>query len=353
MIKLLPLLKLLAEKNGSDLYLTAHAPPIVKIEGRHMPVGKDALTAQVVQELVFSGMTDEQVDLFDAEWELDFATEASGLGRFRVNVFKQRGRVAAVYRRIPDRIPTLEELNMPPALNRLALEKRGLILMVGATGSGKSTTLAAMINQRNSEMTGHILTIEDPIEFVHNNKKSIVNQRELGVDTRSMNRALRSSLREAPDVILLGESRDAESMGTCLQLAGTGHLVKSTLHAGNTYQAFQRIVRMFPEDAREQLFMDMSMNLKAMLSQRLVMGKDGKRVAAIEVLVITPHMAELIMSGKFEEVKDAMIDSQNPEIQTFDQSLAKLYREGVIERDEALNQADSRANLEALLDFGG
>lgn len=353
MLKLLPLLKLLAEKNGSDLYLTAHAPPVVKIEGRHMPVGKDELSTQVVQDLIFSAMTDEQIETFNDEWELDFATEASGLGRFRVNVFKQRGRAAAVYRRIPDVIPTLDDLKMPNALKDLSLVKRGLVLMVGATGSGKSTTLAAMINHRNTGQTGHILTIEDPIEFVHMNKKAIVNQRELGVDTRQMNRALRSALREAPDVILLGESRDAESMGTCLQLAGTGHLVMSTLHAGNTYQAFQRVVKMFPEDMREQLYMDLSMNLKAMLSQRLVMGKDGKRVAAIEVLIITPHMAELIMSGKFEEVKDAMIDSQHPDIQTFDQSLAQLYREGTIERDEALNQADSRANLEALLDFGG
>lgn len=352
MIKLLPLLKLLAEQKGSDLYLTAHAPPIVKIEGRHRPVGKEPLTAQMVQDLIFSVMTDEQVDIFSDEWELDFATEASGLGRFRINVFMQRGRVAAVFRRIPTEVPMLDDLNMPPALKQLSMLKRGLILMVGATGSGKSTTLAAMISHRNHEATGHILTIEDPIEFVHLNKKSIVNQRELGVDTRSMNRALRSAVREAPDLVLMGESRDPESMGTCLQLAGTGHLVMSTLHAGNTYQAFQRVVKMFPPDLREQLYMDMSMNLRAMLSQRLVMGKDGKRVAAIEVLIITPHVAELIMSGRFEDIQDVMIDSQHPDIQTFDQSLAQLYKDGVIEREEALDQADSRANLEAILDFG-
>lgn len=352
MLKLLPLLKLLSDKKGSDLYLTAHSAPVVKIEGRHRPVGQDLLSTQVVQELIFSCMTDEQIEAFQKEWELDFATEASGLGRFRVNVFMQRGRVAAVFRRIPMDIPELDNLNMPAALKQLSLLKRGLVLMVGATGSGKSTTLAAMINHRNTEATGHILTIEDPVEFVHPNKKSIVNQRELGVDTQSMPRALRSALREAPDLVLLGESRDPESMGTCLQLAGTGHLVMSTLHAGNTYQAFQRVVRMFPPDLREQLFMDMSMNLKAMLSQRLVMGKDGKRVAAIEVLIITPHVAELIMAGKFEEVQEAMMDSQHPDIQTFDKALAELYRNGVIEREEALGQADSRANLEAMLDFG-
>ena len=351
MLKLLPLLKLLAEKRGSDLYLTSHSAPIVKIEGRHRPVGKDALSAQAVQDLIFSAMTDDQIEQFHQEWELDFATDASGLGRFRVNVFMQRGRVAAVFRRIPREIPELDELKMPPALKQLSVLKRGLVLMVGATGSGKSTTLAAMINHRNVEMTGHILTIEDPIEFVHMNKKSIVNQRELGVDTQSMNRALRSAVREAPDLVLMGESRDPESMGTCLQLAGTGHLVMSTLHAGNTYQAFQRIVRMFPADLREQLFMDLSMNLKAMLSQRLVMGKDGRRVAAIEVLIITPHVAELIMSGKFEDIQEFMIDSQHPDVQTFDQSLAALFKSGVIEREEALSQADSRANLEAMLDF--
>ncbi len=351
MLKLLPLLKLLSEQKGSDLYLTAHAPPIVKIEGKHRPVGKDNLTVQVVQDLIFSVMTDEQIEAFNEEWELDFATEASGLGRFRINVFMQRGRVAAVFRRIPTEIPQLDDLNMPPALKELAMHKRGLVLMVGATGSGKSTTLAAMISHRNHQATGHILTIEDPIEFVHLNKKSIVNQRELGVDTRSMPRALRSAVREAPDLVLMGESRDPESMGVCLQLAGTGHLVMSTLHAGNTYQAFQRVVKMFPPDLREQLYMDLSMNLRAMLSQRLVMGKSGKRVAAIEVLIITPHIAELIMSGKFEEIQDVMIESQHPDIQTFDQSLAKLFKDGVIEREEALSQSDSRANLEAILDF--
>ena len=241
---------------------------------------------------------------------------------------------------------------MPEAMTELAMRKRGLVLMVGPTGSGKTTTLAAMLEHRNINKAGHILTIEDPIEFVYSHKKGLVNQRELGTDTHAMEIALRSAVREAPDVILLGESRDYDSIATCLHLAGTGHLVFSTLHASNTYQAFQRIVRMFPPTAREQLFMDLSLNLQAVLSQRLVTGKDGKRRAAVEVLFNTPHVADLILNGRIDEIKHVMEESGDPRIQTFDDSLAQLYRDGQIEWEEALANADSPSHMETQFHFG-
>lgn len=257
-----------------------------------------------------------------------------------------------VLRLIPSKIPTVDELGLPEILNEMILNKRGLILMVGATGSGKSTTLAAMINHRNQNMAGHILTIEDPVEFSHPNLKSILNQREVGVDTLSYRNALRASLREAPDVILIGEIRDRETMEAAMELSNTGHLAVSTLHANNANQAMERVINMFPQAAHQQLFMDLSLNIRSVVSQRLVTGIDGKRCAAIEILVNTPHIADLILKGDLDEMKTAMEESGQKGMQTFDKALFNLYKEGRIELEEALNNADSRTNLEAKINFG-
>ncbi|MCG8377867.1 MAG: PilT/PilU family type 4a pilus ATPase, partial [Proteobacteria bacterium] len=260
--------------------------------------------------------------------------------------------VGLVLRRIPNEIPTIAQLGVPEILAELIMNKRGLILMVGATGSGKSTTLAAMINHRNENMLGHILTIEDPVEFSHPNLKSIVNQREVGVDTMSYANALKASLREAPDVILIGEIRDRETMEAALELSNTGHLAISTLHANNANQAMERVINMFPQDMHKQLFMDLSLNIRSVISQRLVLAVDGKRCAAIEIMINTPHIAELILKGDIDEIKIAMDESGQKGMQTFDQALFNLYKDGRIELEEALNNADSRTNLEAKINFG-
>lgn len=354
MLKILPYLKLCVEKNGSDLFFTANAPAQVKIEGELMPIGKNALTREFIKELALSILTPEQQAHLEQHWEIDLATEAGGLGRFRVNIFHQRGSLGMVLRYIRSQVPRLDDLGgMPAVLKDLILHKRGLVLMVGATGSGKTTTLAAMINHRNETETGHILTIEDPIEFVHPNRRSIVNQREVGSDTLSYERALKSSLREAPDVILVGEIRTRETMDACIQLANTGHLAISTLHANNAYQAMQRIVNLYPETMREQLYMDLSLTLRAIISQRLVRRKDGKRCAAMEVLLNTPYVQELILSKRIDEIKEAMNQSSDKGMLTFDASLYGLYKSGAITLEEALNNADSRTNLEAKINFGG
>ncbi|MGH8445697.1 MAG: PilT/PilU family type 4a pilus ATPase, partial [Solimonas sp.] len=285
--------------------------------------------------------------------EIDLATEAGGLGRFRVNVFYQRGALGMVMRYVRSQVPRLDGIpGMPPVLKDLIAQKRGMILMVGATGSGKSTTLAAMINHRNETQSGHILTIEDPIEFIHPNQRSIINQREVGQDTISYERALKSSLREAPDVILVGEVRTRETMDACIQLANTGHLAISTLHANNAYQALQRIVNLYPDDLREQLYMDLSLTLRAIVSQRLVKQPDGKRCAAMEVMVNTPFIQELILHKRIDDIRGAMDQSSDKGVQTFDQSLLGLYKRGTISLDEALTNADSRTNLEAKINFG-
>ncbi|HEX7029004.1 MAG TPA: PilT/PilU family type 4a pilus ATPase [Gammaproteobacteria bacterium] len=347
-----PLLKLMVEKNASDLYFTSNSPVRIKIEGKTVGVGKTVLDADAVAKAAYGIMNEEQVQYFESNLEIDFAISEAGVGRFRVNVFRQRGQVAMVLRYIPSDIPTLAKLNMPPVLKDLIMHKRGLLLMVGATGSGKSTTLAAMLNHRNENASGHILTIEDPVEFTHPNKNCIVNQREIGQDTHSYHNALKSSLREAPDVILIGEIRDRETMEAAIELAGTGHLAISTLHANNANQTMDRIVNMFPEQLHKQLFMDLSLNLRGIISQRLVSAKDGKRVAAVEILLNTPHIADLILKGKIDEVKEAMQESPEKGMQTFDDSLYELYQAGKIELDEALRNADSRANLEAKINFG-
>ena len=322
------------------------------MEGKATSVGKTILTGELTKAAAYGIMNEKQIADFEDRLECDFAIPLADQARFRVNVFRQRGEVGMVLRRIPNEIPTISQLGVPDVLNELIMNKRGLILMVGATGSGKSTTLAAMINHRNENMADHILTIEDPVEFSHPNIKAIVNQREVGVDTHSYANALKASLREAPDVILIGDIRDHVTMEAALELANTGHLAISTLHANNANQAMERVINMFPQEAHKQLFMDLSMNIRAVVSQRLVLGIDGKRCAAIEILINTPHIQELILKGDIDELKVAMAESGQRGMQTFDDALLTLYKEGRIELEEALNNADSRTNLENKISFG-
>jgi len=306
---LTPHLELMVEKEASDLFLTANAPVKIKIDGKIVSVGKTILSPEATNKIAHSVMNKEQEAIFKETLECDFAISLEGSDRFRVNVFNQRGQVGMVLRRIQSNIPTIEELGFPEVLSDMSLLKRGLILMVGATGSGKSTTLAAMINHRNQNSTDHILTIEDPIEFSHENIKSIINQREVGVDTKSYANALKASLREAPDVILVGEIRTRETMEAALELSNTGHLALSTLHANNAGQAIERVINMFPQSMHKQLLLDLSLNIRGIISQRLVKSKDGKRCAALEILVMTPHIQDLILKGDIEEIKVAMEES--------------------------------------------
>ena len=349
---LTPHLELMVEKEASDLFLTANSPVKIKVEGQLISVGKTILTPAATNKIAHSVMNKEQEAIFKETLECDFAIALKDSDRFRVNVFRQRGHVSMVLRRIQSKIPTIEELGFPEILSEMSLLKRGLILMVGATGSGKSTTLAAIVNHRNQNSADHILTIEDPIEFSHQNLKSIVNQREVGVDTRSYANALKASLREAPDVILVGEIRVRETMEAALELSNTGHLALSTLHANNAGQAIERVINMFPQSMHKQLLMDLSLNVRGIISQRLVKAKDGKRCAALEILVMTPHIQDLILKGDIEEIKIAMEESGKKGMQTFDTALHNLYKEGRIELEEALNNASSRTNLEAKINFG-
>ncbi|HEY3785559.1 MAG TPA: PilT/PilU family type 4a pilus ATPase [Steroidobacteraceae bacterium] len=347
-----PLFKLMVEKKASDLFFTSNAPIKIKIEGQILPVNKQVLTPETVRQTAFALLSAEQREHFVREFELDFAISEPGLGRFRVNVFMQRGFPAMVLRYITADMPRLESLGLPDVMTDLVLLKRGLILMVGATGSGKSTSLAAMINYRNENASDHIVTIEDPIEFLHTNKRSIVNQREVGIDTKTYARALRGVVRAAPDVILIGEIRDRESMEAAIHLAGTGHLVLATLHANNCAESLDRIINMFPREQHNQIFLDMSQYLRAILAQRLVMGRDGKRVAAVEVMINTPHISELVKKGDVIAIKEAITTSGERGIQSFDVSLRELYKQGRIDLEQALASADSRANLEAKINFG-
>ena len=347
-----PLFKLMVEKKASDLFFTSNAPIKIKIEGQILPVNKQVLTPETVRQTAFALMSPEQRDHFVQEFELDFAISEPGLGRFRVNVFMQRGFPAMVLRYITADMPRMEALGLPDIMTDLVLMRRGLILMIGATGSGKSTSLAAMINYRNENASDHIVTIEDPIEFLHTNKRSIVNQREVGIDTKSYNRALRGVVRAAPDVILIGEIRDRESMEAAINLSGTGHLVLATLHANNCAESLDRIINLFPREQHHQIFLDLSQYLRAVLGQRLVMGRDGKRVAAIEVMINTPHISELVKKGDVMGIKEAITSSGERGIQSFDVALRDLYKSGRIDLEEALTNADSRANLEAKINFG-
>ena len=349
---LTPHLELMVEKEASDLFLTANAPVKIKIDGKIISVGKTMLSPEATNKIAHSVMNKEQEAIFKETLECDFAISLEDSDRFRVNVFNQRGQVGMVLRRIQSNIPTIEELGFPEVLSDMSLLKRGLILMVGATGSGKSTTLAAMVNHRNQNSTDHILTIEDPIEFSHKNIKSIINQREVGVDTKSYANALKASLREAPDVILVGEIRTRETMEAALELSNTGHLALSTLHANNAGQAIERVINMFPQSMHKQLLLDLSLNIRGIISQRLVKSTDGKRCAALEILVMTPHIQDLILKGDIEEIKVAMEESGKEGMQTFDTALYNLHKEGRIELEEALNNASSRTNLEAKINFG-
>lgn len=349
-----PYLQLAIDKKASDIYLTTYAPVMLRVEGEIYPVKnktRETLTPEAIEALAQTLMSDRQSAEFEREQEVDFAFRYGTTGRFRVNIFRQRGSVAMVLRNIGS-VPTLADMAMPDVLKRLAMQKRGMMLVVGATGSGKSTTLAAMINHRNENANGHILTIEDPLEFMHRHKRSIVNQRELGVDTHDFGRALRSAMREAPDVVQIGEIRDLDTAQACLQLAGTGHLSLATLHASNAYQCLQRFVTLFPESMREALYMDLSLNLRAIISQRLIRDINGKRVAAYEVLLNTPYIADLIMKGRIDMVREAMADSDKADgATTFDESLLGLVRSGRISQEQALANADSRDNLQSRLAF--
>ncbi|MFO1352518.1 MAG: PilT/PilU family type 4a pilus ATPase [Gammaproteobacteria bacterium] len=340
-----PYLKLMVDKEASDLFFYVGASVHIKIDGIVRPVGSKVLEPGAVRQIAYSVMKDDQVKEFENTLELNFAIPLRGVGRFRANVFRQRGEVAMVVRYIKGDIPSVEQLNLPTILHKLVMEKRGLILIVGATGSGKSTTLAAMIDFRNTNAPGHILTIEDPIEFTHQHKKSVVGQREVGIDTHSYDNALKSALREAPDVILIGEVRSADNMKFALNYADTGHLCLTTLHANNSNGALERIVNFFPESARPQLLMDLSLNLRAIVSQRLIKGVNGLLVPAVEVLLNTPYIADLIQKGKIDTIKDAMEQSKESGTQTFDSALFALYKAGKISKEEAIKNADSRNNV--------
>ncbi len=348
-----PLFKLMVEKKASDLFFAPFAPAKIKIDGKIMPVNKLEMTPKMVKQAALELMDEELMDRFARELEVDFAISEPGLGRFRVNVFHQRGNVAMVLRYILSDLPTLDELGMPDQLKDLVMLRRGLILMVGATGSGKSTTLAAMINHRNEKSSSHIITIEDPIEFLHPNKQSIVNQREVGLDTKSYARALKSAMRGAPDVLQIGEIRDRESMQSAIDMAGTGHLVLGTLHSNNAPETLDRIINMFPPDQHAQVFMDLAHFLRAILSQRLVRARTGKQVAAVELMLNTPHIKDLILKGDISAVKEAHRDSGEKGMQNFDEALLDLYKQGTITLEEAMSHADSRSNLEAKINFGG
>ncbi len=338
------LLQAFVKHGGSDMFITAHAPISIKVDGK-LKTLSDPLTAQACQKLVFGLMNEAQRESFITQHEANFAYQLPGVSRFRVNAFIQQGQPGLVVRVINSEIPELDQLGLPPHLTELILEKRGLILFVGGTGSGKSTSLAALIGHRNRHSQGHIITIEDPIEFVHPHQGCIITQREVGVDTDSYETALKNTLRQAPDVIFIGEIRERDTMDHAIAFAETGHLCLSTLHANNTNQALDRIINFFPEERRSQLLMDLSLNLKAIISQRLIPKIDGGRVAAIEILVNTPRMAELIFKGRVDEMKALIAQSREQGMQSFDQALFDLYEAGLIRYEDALRNADSVNDL--------
>ena len=338
-------LKLMTEKGASDMFLTTGAPVNIKVEGKLYPLGNTGLPGGMVKKIAYSLMDEGQVPQFEKNLELNMAIAVKDAGRFRINVFRQRGEVGMVIRAIKSEIPTIEQLRLPQLFKELIMEPRGLILVVGATGSGKSTTLAAMIDHRNSNTSGHILTVEDPIEYLYRHKKSVVNQREVGLDTHSYHEALKNAMREAPDVILIGEIRDAETMEAAISFSETGHLCLATLHSNNADQTLERILNFFPESAHRNILMNLALNLSAVISQRLVMGLDGRRLPAVEVLLNTPLIRDMIRRGQIHEMKEAMDRSLQEGMQTFDQALYALYKEGRIDLEEALSKADSRDGL--------
>jgi len=342
---LLPVLKLMAEKQASDLFVSAGMPISIKILGTIMPVNGDVLSPDQVKKVTYELMSEKDQKEFEQNWEMNFSFPVPDVGRFRVNVFRQRGNIGMVIRYLRTQTPGMEALRLPPILKDLIMEKRGLILVVGATGSGKSTTLAAMIEHRNNTRGGHVLTVEDPIEFVFRHNRCVINQREVGMDTKSYHNALVNAMREAPDVLMIGESRDRETLQQALLYAQTGHLCMSTLHANNSYHALNRIINFFPHDARSALLHDLASSLKAIISQRLVKSVDGKQVAAVEVLLNSKHIQELIVKAEIDQIKEAIEKSLSPGSTSFEQALFKLYADGVITKEEALRNSDSATNL--------
>ena len=338
-------LKLMVKYEASDVYLTTGAAPSARIHGLIKPIEQATLPAGRVAQIAAEVMNETQRDEFELKPEMNLAIGLPGVGRFRVNIFKQRNEVGMVVRHIKTEIPSADELELPQILKKLIMQKRGLILFIGGTGSGKSTSLAALIDHRNTNSQGHIITIEDPIEFIHHHKKSIVNQREVGVDTDTYEDALKNTLRQAPDVILIGEIRDRETMEHAIAFAETGHLAISTLHANSSNQALDRIINFFPEDRRNQLLMDLSLNVRGFVSQRLVRTVDEKRVVAVEVMLGTPLICDLILKGDVHKIKEVMDKSENIGMQTFDGALFRLYKDGRIPLEEALRNADSQNNL--------
>ncbi len=348
---ILPILKFMTEKNGSDLFFSTGTPIHVEIEGEVLPINAQKMQPGMIKDLAYSLMTKSQVAEFEDKLECNFAIGSQGIGRFRVNVFKQRGEVGMVIRHIKTEIPSIEQLGLPPILNNLIMRKRGLILVVGATGSGKTTSLAAMIDYRNANATGHIVTVEDPIEYIYQHRKSVVDQREVGIDTHSFENALKNAMRQAPDVILIGEVRDMEGMKNALAYAETGHLCLATLHANNANQALERIISFFPESDRSGLLLGVAMNLVAIVSQRLIPGITSKRVPAVEVMINSPYISELIQKQKMSEIKAMMADSNDIGMITFDQSLFQLFSNGKIDEENALSNADSRNDLSLKIRF--
>ncbi len=347
------LLRLMVEKSASDLFITAGMPPSIKVNGKVLPVTKATLSPEQAREMVLSVMNDEQRKEFVSTKELNFAVSARGVGRFRASAFYQRNLAGMVLRRIETRIPTPEDLRLPEIIKQLALSKRGLVVFVGATGTGKSTSLAAMIGHRNRHTTGHIISIEDPIEFMHQHNKCIVTQREVGIDTASFEAALKNTLRQAPDVILIGEVRSRETMEHAIAFAETGHLVLCTLHANNANQALDRIIHFFPDERHDQLFMDLSLNLRGIVAQQLIPTPDGRgRRACIEVLLNTPLVADLIRKREVHKIKELMSRSRELGMQTFDQALYELYAEGSITYEDALAHADSSNDLRLMIKLG-
>ena len=343
------LFQLMAEKQASDIFISAGAPIHIKIQGATVPVNQQVMDSGMIEKIALELMTPEQTKMFEASMEMNLSFGVPGVGNFRVNIFRQRGSISIVVRYILGNIPTLDSLGLPPVLSELIMEKRGLILIVGSTGSGKSTTIASMLDHRNANRSGHILTIEDPIEFLFKHKKSIVNQRELGMDTLDWNSALKNAMRQAPDCILIGEIRDKETMQAAIAYAQTGHLCLGTLHANNSYHALNRIINFFPLESRTSLYLDLSVSLRTIISQRLVRKPDGKRIPTCEVLLNTRHIAELVERGEVQAIKEAMEQSLAPGSQTFEQDLFRLYKEQVITLDEALANSDSPTNLSWLI----
>jgi len=347
------LLTVMVERDASDLYLTNESPPMYRIEGVTQAVSDQMLNPDILGELAASVMSDKQKLEFEETFEMNLALAYDGLGRFRVNLYHQRGQVAIVIRQIKVEIMTLDQLGFPSILKDISLSKKGLVLVVGGTGSGKSTTLAAVIDHRNSNATGHIISIEDPIEFVHRHKKSIVSQREVGMDTHSFPEALKNAMRQAPDVILVGEIRDTETMESAITFADTGHLCLGTLHSTNSNQCFERILNFFPESRHAQILMQLSLNLRSIISQRLIPSQDGRRAAAVEILIDTPRVKDLIKRGEVDTLKEAMEQGIHEGCQTFDQALLGLYKEGKISLDQAIAHADSANNLRIKIKMEG